>query len=114
MEISDGKQAENGLKRPKRSKNEAKKRSSAVWEQDAASSSLVIPTKKPPKTGIKTLFSASFCKSCSKSPFFDHILTALRRNRHNNLNRGAVIHAVHVRFDFFSFSFGGHARTPLM
>ena len=32
METSDGKQAEMALERPKRSKNEAKKRSSAVWE----------------------------------------------------------------------------------
>ena len=44
MEISDGKQAENGLKRPKRSKNEAKKRSSVVWDVDFAGSIPVTPT----------------------------------------------------------------------
>ena len=46
METSDRKQAEKGLKRPKRSKNEAKKRSSAVWDHDAARSSRVTPTRK--------------------------------------------------------------------
>ena len=44
METSDRKQAEKGLKRPKRSKNEAKKRSSAVWDHDAAGSNPVTPT----------------------------------------------------------------------
>ena len=44
MEISDGKQAEKGLKRPKRSQNKAKKRSSVVWDHDAAGSNPVTPT----------------------------------------------------------------------
>ena len=48
METSDGKQAEKGLKRPKRSKNEEKKRSSAVWDHDAAGSNPVTPTIQPP------------------------------------------------------------------
>ncbi len=48
METSDGKQAERALERPKRSKNEAKKRPSAVWDHDAAGSNPVTPTIQPP------------------------------------------------------------------
>ena len=50
METSDRKQAEKGLKRPKRSKNEAKKRSSAVWELETA---FPLPPRITPKNGEK-------------------------------------------------------------
>ena len=43
METSDGKQAEKGLKRLKRSKNEAKKRSSAVWDQENSQVRILSP-----------------------------------------------------------------------
>ena len=51
MEISDGKQAEKGLKTPKRSKNEAKKRSSAVWDQENSQVRILSPRPKPPVSG---------------------------------------------------------------
>ena len=54
METSDGKQAEKGLKRPKRSKNEAKKRSSAVWEHRTFSGGRFEKARKTAKNGEKT------------------------------------------------------------
>ena len=53
MEITDGKQAERALERPKRSKNEAKKHSSAVWDHDAARSSRVTPTISSIHNGLQ-------------------------------------------------------------
>ena len=60
METSDGKQAERALERPKRSKNEAKKRSSAVWDHDAAGSNPVTPTENRRYRDMKILKPAAF------------------------------------------------------
>ena len=72
METLDGKQAEKGLKRPKRSKNEAKKRSSAVWDQENSQVRILSPRPfdrlyrgKFPVTGgfllFLRLFRGDFC-----------------------------------------------------
>ena len=44
MEIMEAKYIKTVVKRPKWSKNEVKKPSETLWEQDAASSSLATPT----------------------------------------------------------------------
>ena len=69
METSYGKQAERALERPKRSKNEAKKRSSAVWDQENSQVRILSP--RPEKgLAMQVLFQLY-------SPSASHIATQL-------------------------------------